>query len=34
MIGTGITIFEMKALTFEEIKKALTGTDGRRTIVV
>jgi PHP family Zn ribbon phosphoesterase len=33
MIGTGITIFEMNDLSFEEIKKALTGIDGRKTIV-
>ncbi|MCK9413118.1 MAG: PHP domain-containing protein [Prolixibacteraceae bacterium] len=29
-IGSGCSIFEMNDLSFEEIKKALTGTDGRR----
>jgi len=29
-IGSGCSIFEMNDLSFEEIKKALTGTNGRR----
>ena len=33
MIGTGCTIFEMKEPSFEEIKKALMGIDGRKTFV-
>ncbi len=31
MIGSGCTVFEMKALTFDELKKALAGTEGRKT---
>jgi hypothetical protein len=33
MIGSGCTMFEMKEITFEEIKKALKGIEGRKTIV-
>ena len=32
-IGEGCTFFEMKEISFAEIKKALQGTDGRRTII-
>ncbi|MEI6275371.1 MAG: PHP domain-containing protein [Prolixibacteraceae bacterium] len=32
-IGSGCTIFEMNEITFDEIKKALKGVDGRKTIV-
>lgn len=32
-IGHGYTVFEMHAPTFDEIKKALSGLEGRKTIV-
>ena len=32
-IGCGTTWFEMKELTFQEIKRAILGIDGRKTII-
>jgi PHP family Zn ribbon phosphoesterase len=32
-IGEGYTIFEMKEISFSEIKKALSQTDQRKTLI-